>query len=178
MTTKPKIILVVFFLGAALALTAIIVYVEAFRTIGHAREVNILTVERLGRTPHRKSISLRGGSGWQVRTDVLQGSGHVVNGAVVLKFRNLNRAPLSVVLNLNPDAVSALSSDFSGYNGSLKEGEVETVYAGNVADLNCKPIRLSSSSSKTAFEISVESLHDEVLNAPVRIYAYMPADTL
>lgn len=178
MTTMPKIILSIILAGAALALIAIIVYVEAFRTIGHAREVNILTVERLGRTPQRKSISLRGGSGWQVRTSVLQDSGHVVNGAVVLKFRNLNRAPLSVVLNLNPDAVSSLSSNFSGYNGSLKEGEVETVYAGNLADLNDKPIRVSSSSSKTAFEISVASLHDEILSAAVRIYAYMPADTL
>ena len=174
----PKIILAVFVIGAALALTAIIVYVVAFRTVGHAREVNILTVEHLGRTPQRKSISLRGGSGWQVRTSVLQDSGHVVNGAVVLKFRNLNRAPLSVVLNLNPDAVSALSPDFSGYNGSLKKGEVGTVYAGDVADLAGKPIRVRSSSSKTSFEISVESLHDQVLDAPVRIYAYMPADTL
>lgn len=175
--SKTKRNIIIFSFVSILSLG--LIYLLGFKMISHDRRINLVSLERLTKTPIQTDIKLRFSKGWQIRSEWLNAQSNVYDTEVNIRIRNYDKKPLMVIFQLDSTSVSALSEEFIGFKKFIQPNQQELIYKGKLSGFIGKIIRINNSGYfLTSFQITIESEKEISFENPLCLFAYIPAQTI
>lgn len=149
----------------------VILYSYIFNELSHDHRENLFLLDRLSKTPVRRSFTLTYRKPWEIQSEFI-GTRNDHIGQVKIWVKNIDTLPLEINMQVSS---GSLEMD----KRKLEPGQKNLLYEGDLYNFVGSFLKIHNSvRARTCFELIIDSENEIILVPPINFYVRFVGDTL